>query len=56
LLFLLFASIGVLLINTKHNKKINSENLMLEDQIDKQIINMERKLDLLKTQMSKEVL
>lgn len=56
LLFLLVSSIGIIFITTKQNKKINTNNLILEDQIDKQIINMEREIDFLKKQMSLEVL
>lgn len=56
LLFLLFASIGIIFINTKRNEKVNTNNLIYEDQIDKQIINMEREIEFLKNQMSIEVL
>lgn len=56
LLFLLVTSIGIIFITTKQNNKINTNNLILEDQIDKQIINMEREIDFLKKQMSLEVL
>ena len=56
LLFLLVASVGIIFLNTKQSEKINTINLIHEDQIDKQIINMEREIDLLKKQMSVEVL
>jgi len=56
LLFFLFASIGIIILNTRQSEKINTNNLILEDQIDKQIIKMEREIDLIKNQMSKEIL
>lgn len=54
LLFLLVSSIGIIFITTKQSEKINTENLIHEDQIDKQIINMEREIDFLKKQTSIE--
>lgn len=56
LLFLLVASVGIIFFNTKQSEKINTNNLIPEDQIDKQIINMEREIDFLKKQMSVEIL
>lgn len=56
LLFLLVSSIGIIFLTTKQSQKINTNSLIHENQIDRQIINMEREIDFLKKQISIEVL
>lgn len=52
----LFTSIIIILLNTKQSEKINAINLIQVDQFDLEIINIEREIDYLENQLSRETL